>query len=453
LHQIELSEIIASNWGQLNRFVRKSRLSASVPIKDRYLQRALIPRKTFTEYKREYVLSSHDRLFEVRTDIARFYPSVYTHSISWALHKKLVAKRKRHDLSLLGNKLDKACSACQSGQTIGLPIGPDTSFLISEVIATAIDVRLCAEFPNIRGYRYIDDYHLFLKSQEEAERVLKYLQSLFADYELDLNDAKTDVVRFPQSFESSWTINLSSFKLHDTGSRQRRDISNYFSLAFEYHNKYPEQSVIRYAVKKLFNLKVDPLNWRFFQSLLLKTTLSNPLIIPDTLRILLVYKSQCDKRMVRDVVEQLLFTHVGKWHSYEVAWTLWLAKSFRIRIHKKLAEQIFQSGDQFPILICFDMMDHGLVSERIDTSFLGGDFTAGSLFDENWLFTYEMISKKWLKPNKPRIIKKNPFFRILHENEVTFYEQGKQLEDAQTFLKVVPKTGVKPRIEHFVEEY
>ena len=394
LHQIELSEIIASHWRQLNRFAHKSRLSASVPVEDPYIQRALIPKKTFTEYKREYVLSSHDRLFEVRTDISRFYPSIYTHSISWALHTKPVAKRKRNDLSLLGNRLDKACRACQSGQTIGLPIGPDTSFLISEIIATAIDVRLCTAFPDIKGYRYIDDYHLFLKSQEEAERVLKYLQSLFADYELDLNDAKTDVVRFPQPFESSWTINLSSFKLHDTGRRQRRDISNYFSLAFEYHNQYPKESVIRYAVKRLFDLKVDPMNWKFFQSLLLKTTLSNPLIIPDTLRILLAYESQCNKRMLHDVVDQLLSTHLGKWHSYEIAWTLWLAKSFRIRIHKKLAEQIFQSGDQFPILISFDMMDNGLVSDRIDTSFLGSDITAGSLFDENWLFTYEMITKQ-----------------------------------------------------------
>jgi hypothetical protein len=99
------------------------------------------------------------------------------------------------------------------------------------------------------------------------------------------------------------------------------------------------------------------------------------------------------------------------------------------------------------------MMDTGLVSDRIDTSFLSSDLTAGSLFDENWLFAYEMISKKWLKPNKPRIVKKDPFFRILHENKVTFYEQGRQMEDAQTFLKGVPKKGVKPRIEHFVEEY
>jgi len=39
------------------------------------------------------------------TDLSQFYPSISTHSIPWALHKKSVAKARPNDYSLLGNAL------------------------------------------------------------------------------------------------------------------------------------------------------------------------------------------------------------------------------------------------------------------------------------------------------------------------------------------------------------
>ncbi len=62
----------------------------------------------------------------LRTDISRFYPSVYTHSIPWAIHGKEYSKQHRFDKNL-GNQLDKLVQSCQYGQTNGIPIGPDTT--------------------------------------------------------------------------------------------------------------------------------------------------------------------------------------------------------------------------------------------------------------------------------------------------------------------------------------
>src|SRR6185312_11663464 len=68
------------------------------------------------------------RRFVVRADVTRFYQSIYTHSVSWALHGKETAKKKMKDKGLVGNVLDEVLRSGQDGQTIGIPTGPDTSF-------------------------------------------------------------------------------------------------------------------------------------------------------------------------------------------------------------------------------------------------------------------------------------------------------------------------------------
>lgn len=47
----------------------------------------------------------------VTTDIADCYPSIYTHSIAWALHGMQFAKCHKQD-NLLGNNIDKKFKIC-----------------------------------------------------------------------------------------------------------------------------------------------------------------------------------------------------------------------------------------------------------------------------------------------------------------------------------------------------
>ena len=55
--------------------------------------------------------------FLLKTDISRFYPSVYTHSIPWAFHSKPASKADRTD-ALFGNMIDMRIRNCQDGQTL-----------------------------------------------------------------------------------------------------------------------------------------------------------------------------------------------------------------------------------------------------------------------------------------------------------------------------------------------
>src|SRR3546814_5011434 len=72
----------------------------------------------------------------------RFYPSIYTHSIAWAILGKAHVKASHHTTAFKGhfaNHLDKAVGAGQEGQTIGIPIGPDTSRIIAELVAVVVE--------------------------------------------------------------------------------------------------------------------------------------------------------------------------------------------------------------------------------------------------------------------------------------------------------------------------
>jgi len=134
LHQSKLSKTIADRWIEIEEIFKKSTISSSSPIKDPKNKRALITKQNFGEFKRRRLNESFDNLYEIKTDVSRFYGTIYTHSIPWLVHTKPVAKASRTDMTMLGNALDKDLRSLNSGQTVGIPIGPDTSLIIAEII-------------------------------------------------------------------------------------------------------------------------------------------------------------------------------------------------------------------------------------------------------------------------------------------------------------------------------
>jgi len=430
LQQSILAESIHDNWTHIHSFYQCSKISTSKPVVDPTNQRAAITEKTFSEFKKACLIDSFDKLYEVKTDISRFYPTIYTHVIPWALHTKAIAKTMsgRNDHSLLGNILDKNVRRCQSGQTNGIPIGPDTSLIISEIIACKIDEILQDKFSSIKAYRYYDDYYFFVSTLEDAEKILKTLQHTLTDFNLDINEEKTNINKCPIPFESEWSIRISSFYFRENEKSQEKDISNFFSLSFQLAKENPKDAVLQYVVKRLESVHIFDKNWPFFESLLLKTALSEPLTLPEVTRILISYEHLVNCNKLQKVVEGLIENHISKGHSFEVSSTLWLAKTFKLVIKEELAEKIFSSNDVFSILIALDLKSNKLINQSIAVPDLVAELTEESFFEEKWLLTYESIIKKWLEPSPNNLLDKNPFFKLLKDNNVTFYDVSQQLE-------------------------
>ncbi|MEH1889101.1 MAG: RNA-directed DNA polymerase [Nostoc sp.] len=95
-------------------------------------------------------------MIEIRVDISKFYPSIYTHSVTWGFLGKEKAKnyfnqRDRLDILIasgdidaklyeIADDIDNCIISCQERQSIGIPIGPDTSHIIAELIACRIEI-------------------------------------------------------------------------------------------------------------------------------------------------------------------------------------------------------------------------------------------------------------------------------------------------------------------------
>jgi glycosyltransferase A (GT-A) superfamily protein (DUF2064 family) len=119
---------------QLFLSIGKYAVVLTTPV-DGIMSRAIERQYSLTEKPiRRAQLRSTSR-YILQADINRFYPSVYTHSIPWAIHTKAVAKSNRGD-GYIGNRIDRLVRNGQDGQTMGIPIGPDTSLLIAEILLT-----------------------------------------------------------------------------------------------------------------------------------------------------------------------------------------------------------------------------------------------------------------------------------------------------------------------------
>jgi len=421
-----LSEVICSNWDAIQSIYMQSKLSASKPIPNGAKGRSVKTVMTFGQFRKQCLIDSFDKVYELKTDISKYYPSIYTHTIPWAIHTKATAKEKRKDLSMLGNQLDQFVHQAQSGQTIGVPIGPDTSLILSEILGCTFDKQLKTKFPFIKGYRYVDDYYLYFSSQADAERVFKFLQTLLTDFTLIINEEKTTIKKFPFEFQAEWTITLNDFAISEKPKSKADDIFNFVSLAFKYANCYPKDSVLKWAIKKLAGTQIEKENWELYESLIFKMALSEPAILPNLTKILITYKSFVSKRKLSNLIKEFLTIHVAKGHSFEVSWTLWIAKTFSIKIPKKLADSIFASNDFASILIALDLKENKLISSN--TSLLIKELELASFKDERWLFVYEAIIKKWLRPTKTDLLSKSKYFMILKKLNVSFYDSKRQVE-------------------------
>lgn len=135
-------------------------------------------------------------LFE--TDITDCYGSIYTHSISWALHSKDLAKQNRSKRGSVGNIIDAHIQDMRHGQTNGIPQGSVLMDFIAEIVLGYADLELSnkLEGQGIDDYqilRYRDDYRIFVNNPQTGEKILKLLTETTIDLGLKLNSTKTKV--------------------------------------------------------------------------------------------------------------------------------------------------------------------------------------------------------------------------------------------------------------------
>lgn len=165
----------------------------------------------FLHNLRERIIVSLGRPYKLSLDIATFYDSIYTHSLTWSMCGKEPAKRwhslvvnkedKKHkelkpQYYDQADKLDCAIRRMKGNETNGIVTGPFLSRIFSEILLCGID-GILRKRAGLVFKRYVDDYSFYFHSETEAERGITSIESVLHGFGLNLNPAKTKIERYP----------------------------------------------------------------------------------------------------------------------------------------------------------------------------------------------------------------------------------------------------------------
>lgn len=166
---------------------------------------------SYSGYRRLYkffsspTYTSMERKFRFMSslDISKCFDSIYTHSISWAVKSKSVAKVTK-GLKSFGRDFDDLMQSMNYGETNGILIGPEVCRIFAEVILNRIDNDILngisADFHYGSDYcifRYVDNFYIFYNKPECYSDILRVIGDKLDYYKLSLNQSKTETKERP----------------------------------------------------------------------------------------------------------------------------------------------------------------------------------------------------------------------------------------------------------------
>lgn len=418
-----LASYVVQNWAAIQSHLRPSRFSLTLPTPGRD-RRAIGRRYGLNRLpERRAKLRSRGR-FILQADISRFYPSIYTHSVAWATETKAWAKNPANrKIPCLGNDLDRLLQNCQDGQTNGIPIGPDTSLVIAEIILSKVDAS--SDLARLNGIRYIDDYEFVFDSEADALAALSVLQERLIEFELHLNPAKSQINSLPQSLQERWVGQLHEFDLDPSKSRFAGSLVRFFDDAFELARRYPSDGVLKYAVGRLANLTFTA-QFELVEDLITQAARVEAGALPIVLEILLTrLRGQTRRTRSRaDLLSSTILDHAPQRHSSEVAWALWGCLALGASISDAEIQGVINMEDSICALLALHARERGLVRSPALLSALDSIITTTQLYDTRWLLAYEAAVQGWIT-KIPDPVSQDQNFNQLKTGGVHFYDKTK----------------------------
>ena len=153
-----------------------------------------------------FIRSRNKYRYFLKLDIQNFFKSIYTHSIVWAIvgGKDIGKTLSRYIYSnTFASKTDKLLQKSNNNETNGILLGPELNRIISDLLLTTIDVDIQNKLKHLKHktdydiYRFVDDYFIFATSKETVENIEKTIKTSLENYNLTLNDSKTEIHETP----------------------------------------------------------------------------------------------------------------------------------------------------------------------------------------------------------------------------------------------------------------
>lgn len=434
INQLHVAHLIAVNWADIKARLVRSKGTEFKPEFSRALSGRAITGVDFDSVARHRarLLSTYGRY--VKTDITRFYPSIYTHSIAWAILGKAYVKANHNNPTVknhFASHLDKAVGSGQEGQTTGIPIGPDTSRILAELIAVEVEEIAKTHIPDFdrRGIRYVDDMLIGLPETETSSKVLSGLSLALYEYQLELNAEKTGTFGLGCDHTPEWIHFVRTFVLSAQARQQRDDLDSFFEHAIYLADQNKRDNTLLFAVKRAGSFIIKGNNvehlvrWFLYCARRSATCLA---FVAEHLAAISGSTSLPDEEIHAFILQQLPIK-AASGHTNELAWLLFWAREIGLIIPADAMDNVLKLRSSTVGLITLDLWHKDLIDGALDFSFWQSFASESGLKSEMWLIAYEATRKGWWpKAQSTKFITRHDFFADLWNANVEFYDPSKK---------------------------
>ncbi|MYD99829.1 MAG: RNA-directed DNA polymerase [Alphaproteobacteria bacterium] len=439
--QLPLCKLLSDNWNVISRHLKRKSYSIDVPLISANTDRSIpSPNFALSAQSKSEIFSRYD--YALISDISRFYGTLYTHAIPWALHGKSWCKtnlRKAAYRHCLGSYLDTAIRKGQDNQSVGIPIGPDTSRIISEIIGVSIDtiVQRSKKLSSGQAFRQIDDWFIGFDSISDAESAIATLSIACREFELELNAGKTKVQQSSSSIDNPWPEELRRFSVEFRQHNSKQSLDHHFSKSFNYLEEFPQQNVLDFAIKQTWNVHISEEVWPTYEMHLLRSGRASPLAIPSVVQTFSNYHERdypINEERVMKFIQDVICKNAPLAHHAEVSWALFLAKTLMMKIPRSAAQAVSQMNSSVCALLALDLESNGQIVGNLDKRMWRAHMSPDGLESNMWLLAYEAQVKGWMRSQFGDYVSANLYFGELKRRQVSFYGTQRKVQS----IKKVP---------------
>ncbi len=344
--------------------------------------------------------------FIVKADVSNFFPSIYTHSIPWALVGKATAKINQDRPKLWYNKIDAETRRIKYNETHGLLIGPHVSNLLSEIIMVVIDKELIDK--KWRFTRHIDDFTCYVSTYEEGQLFLLDLAEQLRSFGLALNHKKTKINELPLASAAQWIRRVNSHTLSNSDEVVNfLDVRSYMDLVVELmHENDTNSAIINYAIKVLSKKELSTNARNYYVKTIFHLALIYPYLIP-LLDEYVFSPFAVDTQDISKFADKALELGCNSKNYELISYVVYFAIKYKFDLPRLTIDM---GQDCISLLLIYLYFKKNGNEENVGELKKMAKNLVEFDFDQYWVFVYEVLSASELKEAWVHMKKKNITF-------------------------------------------
>ena len=300
---------------------------------------------------------------------------------------------------------------------------------MAEVISVAIDISFQKAHPKLKFLRHVDDVWFGARSEHEAKKTLAQYRVELRNFELDINDLKTNIRSFSFLKADEWPQRLRILidEMFDPTSsvRELDAFIQYYSYSFEVANKENDEGIIKYAIKLLDTHEAWDVEglWPYLEKYLAACATSFPHSIDYVAQILSWKKrtgKELDKKLWSKIFNEIVYEHAPRQNDHEVAWALWGIWELKIKVMKKPIEAVLEFCGDIPLILAYHLIDKKRYTKK-PAKTVNSAIDYSSSLNEHWLFLHEASINGWLG-NEHKFVYDHKFLKDLRVKKVSFFD-------------------------------